>query len=101
MSSVQWKGNRIMQAVGGQTEELGYLQREVDRDVWVVWLKDTRGVFGGGAQYVRGDEYPSEKEARDPHSREKLFWIGLWELSRARPQIGDVTIAAIWHPGSP
>ena len=44
MSGIRWSGNRLIQRVRGQEEELGYLELEPESTTCVLWLKDT---FGG------------------------------------------------------
>ena len=64
MSTMNWQGNRIMQKVGSSREQLGSIRLEKDAKTWVLWLKDTCGVLGLSGGEIRGDEYPSEEQAK-------------------------------------
>lgn len=64
MSSVIWDGDNLIQKVGGHIEELGHVQYEKNSNEYVLWLKDTRDVFGNNKGYVRGDCFPSKVDAR-------------------------------------
>jgi len=67
MSSIKWRGDHLIQQVGKHTEELGYVRYEENTKNYVLWCKDTRGVFGGG-QYIRGDSFPTMQAAKEQAS---------------------------------
>ena len=64
MSGIRWSGNRMIQRVKGQEEELGYLELEPNSKICVLWLKDTFGVVNTAGGHIRADEYPSMAVAR-------------------------------------
>ncbi len=64
MSSITWKGNRLIQHVGGHDEELGYVKCDEDSEKCFLWLKDTCGVLGLNGGHIRGDEFPSMSAAK-------------------------------------
>ena len=64
MSSVIWDGDNLIQKVGQSAEELGHVKLDQHAGQYVLWLKDTRGVFGPGNTYIRGDTFPSMKDAK-------------------------------------
>ena len=64
MSSVLWDGDNLIQKLGREVEQLGHVRLDENAGVYVLWLKDTRGVFGPGGTYVRGDTFPSMKDAK-------------------------------------
>ena len=64
MSSVLWDGDNLIQKIGQHVEQLGHIRRDANSDEYVLWLKDTRGVFGPGGTYIRGDTFPSMKDAK-------------------------------------
>ncbi len=64
MSSVIWDGDNLIQKVGQDVEQLGHVKLDENAGVCVLWLKDTRGVFGPGNTYIRGDTFPSMKDAK-------------------------------------
>lgn len=64
MSSVIWDGDNLIQRVGQSAEELGHVKLDQHGGQYVLWLKDTRGVFGPGNAYIRGDTFPSMKDAK-------------------------------------
>ena len=63
MSSVLWDGDNLIQKLGQEVEQLGHVRLDENAGTYVLWLKDTRGVFGPGNTYVRGDTFPSVKDA--------------------------------------
>ena len=65
MSTMTWDGNRIMQQVGRNKEELGDIRFDENTKTWVLWLKDAFGVLGLNGGDIRGDEYESDEEAKD------------------------------------
>ena len=64
MSGIRWSGNRLIQRVRGQEEELGYLELEPESTTCVLWLKDTFGVATTAGAHIRADEYPSVAVAK-------------------------------------
>ena len=57
MSSVTWNGDKIMQHVGADDAELGYISLDNASGTYVLWLKDTCGVLDLNGGYIRGDEF--------------------------------------------
>ena len=64
MSSITWKGNRLIQHVGKYDEELGYVKCDENSEKCFLWLKDTCGVLGLNGGHIRGDEFPSMAAAK-------------------------------------
>ena len=64
MSSIVWRGNRLMQRVGNEESELGYVQFEEHTRRCVLWLKDHVGAFLSKGSYVRADTWSSMDEAK-------------------------------------
>ena len=64
MSSVLWDGNNLIQKVGQHVEQLGQVKLDENTGRCVLWLKDTRSVFGPGNTYIRGDSFPSVRDAK-------------------------------------
>ena len=64
MSSVLWDKDNLIQRVGSNIEELGHVRHEENSNQYVLWLKDTRGVFGSNKGYIRGDTFPSMEDAK-------------------------------------
>ena len=64
MSSVIWDGDNLIQKVGQDVEQLGHVKLDENAGAYVLWLNDTRGVFGPGNTYIRGDTFPSMKDAK-------------------------------------
>ena len=72
MSKIIFAGNQLIQSVGEHSEILGLVSPEENPDgfPYVLWLLDTRGVFGFPEEdrkrpkYVRGDTFTSMQEAR-------------------------------------
>ena len=82
MSSMAWVGDRIIQRVGEDESELGYIGEDRNTGTHVLWLKDHNGVFiGNPGSYVRGDEWPTLAEAKEKALRSAsafllhLFWM--------------------------
>ena len=65
MSSINWNGNRVMQRVGNDAEELGYVDLDSNSGTYVLWLKDTCGVLDLSGGYIRGDEFESMSDAKN------------------------------------
>lgn len=64
MSSVFWDRDNLLQRVRDNIEELGHVKYEENSNEFVLWLKDTRGVFGNKNGYIRGDSFSSMKDAK-------------------------------------
>ena len=64
MSSVLWDGDNLIQKIGSHVEQLGHVKLNENAGTCVLWLKDTRAVFGPANAYIRGDTFPSMKEAK-------------------------------------
>ena len=64
MSSVIWDGDNLIQEVGGNVEELGHVKYDDNSKDYVLWLKDTRDVFGNNKGYIRGDSFPAMENAK-------------------------------------
>ena len=66
MSSITWRGNRLIQRVTsrGMEEELGYVDLDVSSGKYVLWLKDTKNAFAVNNGYIRGDEFDSINDAK-------------------------------------
>ena len=64
MSSVLWDGDNLIQKLGQEIEQLGHVKLDESADEYVLWLKDTRGVFGPGNTYVGCDRFPSMNDAK-------------------------------------
>ena len=64
MSSITWDNNRLIQRVGNDAGELGYVDRDENSGTYVLWLRDTSGVLDLNGGYMRGDEFGSLEEAR-------------------------------------
>ena len=64
MSSVIWDEDNLIQKVGQDVEQLGHVKLDENAGAYVLWLNDTRGVFGPGNTYIRGDTFPSMKDAK-------------------------------------
>ena len=75
MSSVLWDGDNLIQKVGQNTEKLGHVKLDEHADEYVLWLKDTRGVFAPGNTYMRGDTFPSMKDAKQRAASSVSAWL--------------------------
>lgn len=64
MSIMYWQGNKIIQGVGDESSELGYVGFDDNTKTYVLWLKDHEGLFIGAGSYIRGDEWSTEAEAK-------------------------------------
>ena len=80
MSGVSWSGNRLIQRVRGQKEELGYIELDPNSATCVLWLKDTFGVASTAGTYIRADEYPSMAVAREEalNAPSVFIWHLIW-----------------------
>ena len=75
MSSVVWDGDNLLQRVGDNIEELGHVKFEPNSSSYVLWLRDLRGVFGVNNGYVRGDSFPSMKDAKQHAAFSTSAWL--------------------------
>ena len=64
MSTVVWDQDNLIQKVGDNIEELGHVKHDQNTDTYVLWLRDLRDAFGVNRGYIRGDSYPSMKDAK-------------------------------------
>ena len=64
MSSVVWDKDKLIQRVGDNTEELGHIKYDESSNMYILWLKDVRDVFGITGGYIRGDSFASMKDAK-------------------------------------
>ena len=64
MSSITWDREQLVQRVGNDSEELGYVSLDSNSATYVLWLKDTVGVLDLNGGYIRGDEYASMADAK-------------------------------------
>ena len=89
MSSITWNGDRIMQRIGNDAEELGYVGLDNNSGTYVLWLKDTCGVLGPHGGYIRGDEFASMPEAKDkaPLSPSASIMHYIWMRRAAKRQV--------------
>lgn len=93
MSSVLWDGNTLTQRWRQVSAELGHVAHEEQSGKVVLWLKDTRNVFGTSYGYVRGEEYKDMREAKEKAAASSaaflmhLLWLrGLTETEEAQRQ---------------
>ena len=105
MSSVIWRGNRIIQRAGDNSEELGRVQLDASTGRYVLWLKDTVGVYyaePGKPFYMRAEEFMSVKEAREnaPDSPAASIMHMLW-LREAIQRVVRKEIEENWDLISP
>jgi hypothetical protein len=64
LSSITWdNADRLIQRMGDQTAELGYVAHERDTHRYVLWLKDVSGNVVGRGYYVRGEVFESRDDA--------------------------------------
>ena len=66
MSSFVWQGHRIIQRVGDDSDELGHVALDASTGKYVLWLKDTGGVYfatSGKPFYMRAEEFTSLEDA--------------------------------------
>ena len=75
MSAVLWDGDNLIQKVGQNTEELGHVKLDEHSNEYVLWLKDTRNVFGSDNTYVRGDTFPSMNDAKERAASSRSAWL--------------------------
>ena len=64
MSSLIWDQDNIVQRVRDNVEELGHVKYDKTANEYVLWLRDTRDVFGINKGYVRGDTFSSMADAK-------------------------------------
>ena len=66
MSGMTLVGDRIIQSVGENSSELGYIAYDRHSETYVLWLRDVDGDFlRVPGQYVRGGEWPTIEDARE------------------------------------
>ena len=75
MSSVLWDQDNLIQRVGNHVEELGHVKYDPNSNNYVLWLKDTRDVFGTNRGYIRGDLFPSVREAKQNAAGSMSAWL--------------------------
>ena len=64
MSSVIWDQDNLIQKLGDNIEELGHVKHDQTTDTYVLWLRDFRDAFRVNRGYIRGDSYPTMKDAK-------------------------------------
>lgn len=64
MSSVVWDKDNLIQRFRNHVEELGHVKFDPNSNNYVLWLKDTRDVFGINKGYVRAESFPSMRDAK-------------------------------------
>ena len=96
MGSVIWDANNLIQKVGENLEELGHVKYDEHSNTHVLWLRDSRDVFGVNKGYVRGDSFPSMGEAKlhaASSTSARLFHF-MWLVGlRTGAQASDVDVA--------
>lgn len=75
MSSVIWDGDNLVQRVSDNIDELGHVKFEPDSSLYVLWLRDLRGVFGTKDAYIRGDSFPSMRDAKQHAASSTSAWL--------------------------
>ena len=98
MSSVVWDGDNLIQRVGDDIDELGHVKFDPNSNAYVLWLRDLRGVFGVNNGYVRGDSFPSMKDAKQHAASSTSAWLFhfMWLVGlRDRGQASDANIAQL------
>lgn len=101
MSSITWDnaGDRLIQRVGDQTDELGYIAHEPSTGKYVLWLKDVSDNVVGRGYYVRGDVFDSRDVAllRAASSPSAFIMHLAWMYSLRRvtelEPIADMTVS--------
>ena len=96
MSSVVWDGDNLIQRVGDDIDELGHVKHDPNSNSHVLWLRDLRDVFGVNKGYVRGDSFPSMKDAKRHAATSTSAWLFhfMWLVGlRDRRQVSDADIA--------
>ncbi len=95
MSSKHLLGNRVIQKVGGEEGELGYIKKDESTGKYVFWVKNHVGVFlGNQSSYDRGDEWPTLEEAKEKvltsvsANLAHWSWMQLVEARRLKQSIG-------------
>lgn len=91
MSSITWSGDRLIQRVGKNEEELGKVTWDGGSEMFVLWLKDTCGVLGVDGGYMRGDEFASMADAKEKAaftvSASIMHWI--WIRKSVKDQVSS------------
>ena len=96
MSSVVWDGDNLIQRVGDNIDELGHVKHDSNSNSYVLWLRDLRDLFGVNKGYVRGDSFPSMKDAKRHAANSTSAWLFhfMWLVGlRDRQQVSDADIA--------
>jgi len=96
MSSVLWDGDNLVQRAGDHIEELGHVKFEPASNRYVLWLRDLRGVFGVNDAYIRGDSFPSMRDAKQHAASSTSAWLFhlMWLAGlRDRGQASDADVA--------
>ena len=75
MSSIVWDKDNLIQKVGGNVEELGHVKYDQHSNEYVLWIKDARDVFGTNKGYIRGDSFPSMKDAKQNAAGSKSAFL--------------------------
>lgn len=75
MSSVLWDQDNLIQRVGNHVEELGHIKYDPNSNNHVLWLKDTRDMFGTNGGYIRGDSFPSMNQAKQNAAASTSAWL--------------------------
>lgn len=96
MSTVLWDGDNLIQKAGKNIEQLGHVKYEEASDDYVLWLKDTRNVFGTNTGYIRGDAFRSLEDAKQnaTTSTSAFLFHYMWLVGlRDSSKIADKTVA--------
>ena len=64
MSTVVWDQDNLVQKVGDSIDELGHVKYDQNTSTYVLWLRDHGDAFRSKRGYIRGDSYPSMKDAK-------------------------------------
>ena len=83
MSSIRLSGNRIVQRLRGNEEELGRIELDPNSQTYVLWLRDTFGVANTAGALIRADEYPSldDAKAKVLQAPSVFIWHCVWMRS--------------------
>ena len=92
MSGITWSGNRLIQRVGQESEELGYVELEGDSGTAVLWLKDTCSVLGLNGGVIRGDAFASMADAKKNAASSPCAFIMHWIWLRAVAKRGTLKV---------
>ena len=75
MSSVIWDRDNLVQRVNDIIDELGHVKFEPDSSFYVLWLRDSRGLFGVKDAYIRGDSFPSMRDVKQHAASSTSAWL--------------------------